>query len=121
MRQVHRVHVEPRVHDRELPLLDAYPVPALENFRAELGIQLEQVDVHVHRLDLLAFGDEPRCQEPPEDPRLAGAHPSPTPTLLETKDWIELFIRNEKILSPDSEISRNFHNLSILSAILNEL
>ena len=27
-----------------------------------------------------------------------------------TKDWIELFIRNEKILSPDSEISRNFHN-----------
>ena len=27
-----------------------------------------------------------------------------------SKDWIELFIRNEKILSPDSEISRNFHN-----------
>ena len=27
-----------------------------------------------------------------------------------TKDWIELFIRNENILSPDSEISRNFHN-----------
>ena len=26
-----------------------------------------------------------------------------------TKDWIELFIRNEKILSPDSDISRNFH------------
>ena len=26
------------------------------------------------------------------------------------KDWIELFIRNEKITSPDSEISRNFHN-----------
>ena len=31
---------------------------------------------------------------------------------LWSKDWIELFIRNEKILSPDSEISRNFdfHN-----------
>ena len=25
-----------------------------------------------------------------------------------SKDWIELFIRNEKILSPDSEISRNY-------------
>ena len=29
--------------------------------------------------------------------------------VLVTKDWIELFIRNEKILSPDSEISRKFH------------
>ena len=25
------------------------------------------------------------------------------------KDWVELFIRNEQILSPDSENSRNFH------------
>ena len=29
--------------------------------------------------------------------------------LAGAKDWIELFIRNEKILSPDSEISRNLH------------
>merc|ERR1719199_680829 len=36
------------------------------------------------------------------------------------KDWIELFIRNEKILSPDSEISRNFHIFYNCSAILNE-
>ena len=28
------------------------------------------------------------------------------------KDWIELFIRNEKILSSDSEISRNFVQIS---------
>ena len=33
------------------------------------------------------------------------------------KDWIELLIRNEKILSPDSDIkfSRNFHNFLQLS------
>ena len=33
-----------------------------------------------------------------------------------TKGWIELFIRNEKVLSPDSDISRNkyFHSFEFL-------
>ena len=37
--------------------------------------------------------------------------------LAGAKDWIELFIRNEKILSPDSEISRNFHFFKVFFAI----
>ena len=36
------------------------------------------------------------------------------------KDWIELFIRNEKILSPlaDSEFSQNFHNSNLFAFFL---
>ena len=58
-------------------------------------------------------GDALRVAAPrPAAPAAARAKRPPTPGAPAiAMEWIELFIRNEKILSPDSEISRNVHTV----------